>query len=500
MSRFFRCCMRLFGSVGASLWRRTPTFGHAMACVSFLGLVSLIYTSGAAAMYFGLPTSNYFCKMFMGSEEWFAKDKPQDTTPGTLPEKSKVAHGSLADAYQGYTLITTSDAPEALLIDMQGTVVHRWRMPYREPWPRAAHVRAPLPEEQIHWERAYLYPNGDLLALCAYGAGAPYGYGLARFDKDSKLLWGYSACVHHAFDVGDDGRIYLLTTQHPTKMHKEVRQQQDLSVVPDPAEELVVLSPEGRELDKIPLYETIHDSPYFLLFNSALEADWPHSTPGHSQRPGNPPAPPGSPHSPNGPPTTWAMWEPGDSLHSNSVKVLRKAQASKFPQFRPGMVLLSFRSSGLLAVLDLEPQTRSVAWALKGPWKYQHDAAFLDNGHLLIFDNFGSARWSRVLEYDPVTQAITWSFTGENAPNNFSIPFRGANQRLPNGNTLIVNPGMNIFEVTTNKEIVWEYGLPSSKGSLPLANSVEVVNFSSVRRYGLDDLTFLKDGLANKPN
>jgi hypothetical protein len=73
-----------------------------------------------------------------------------------------------------------------------------------------------------------------------------------------------------------------------------------------------------------------------------------------------------------------------------------------------------------------------------------------------------------VLEYDPKTQAFPWSYAGENgAP--FLSKDRGMCQRLPNGNTLIVNsegtkiqtatgpPEFRgeIMEVTPAKEVVW---------------------------------------------
>src|SRR5690606_12663974 len=69
---------------------------------------------------------------------------------------------------------------------------------------------------------------------------------------------------------------------------------------------------------------------------------------------------------------------------------------------------------------------------------------------------------SRVLEIDPVTLEVVWSYR---AANFFSTNISGA-QRLANGNTLITEgaPG-RIFEVTSNGEIVWEYmNAPSPVG------------------------------------
>ena len=64
---------------------------------------------------------------------------------------------------------------------------------------------------------------------------------------------------------------------------------------------------------------------------------------------------------------------------------------------------------------------------------------------------------SRVLEINPVTLELVWSYTG---PRFFSSNISGA-QRLANGNTLITEgPSGRLFEVTKEGQIVWEYIYP----------------------------------------
>jgi hypothetical protein len=61
---------------------------------------------------------------------------------------------------------------------------------------------------------------------------------------------------------------------------------------------------------------------------------------------------------------------------------------------------------------------------------------------------------SRVLEIDPVTLELVWSYSN---PRFFSTNI-SSSQRLPNGNTLITaGAGGRIFEVTREGAIVWEY-------------------------------------------
>ena len=65
-----------------------------------------------------------------------------------------------------------------------------------------------------------------------------------------------------------------------------------------------------------------------------------------------------------------------------------------------------------------------------------------------------------MIEVDPETNDIAWEYQGDPPISFYSYHISGA-QRLPNGNTLICEgaPG-RFFEITSNKEIVWEYVNP----------------------------------------
>ena len=84
----------------------------------------------------------------------------------------------------------------------------------------------------------------------------------------------------------------------------------------------------------------------------------------------------------------------------------------------------------------------------------------LDNGHILVFDNGVARRSSRVLEMDPVSGKVVWEYPGDRG-RPFFTRSRGANQRLPNGNTLITNSDSGIaFEVTAGGDVVWKFQTP----------------------------------------
>ena len=155
-----------------------------------------------------------------------------------------------------------------------------------------------------------------------------------------------------------------------------------------------------------------------------------------------------------------------DPLHVNTVKVLTPEMAAALPGTKAGQVLLSLRNIGAVIVVD--PETETTVWALRGPWYGQHDPDILPNGNMLIFDNVGNFLMpngkSRVLEIDPRTAGIVWSYVGTR-DKPFDSDIRADQQRLANGNTLInESNGGRMFEVTPAGEIVWEFVNPIRRG------------------------------------
>jgi hypothetical protein len=437
-----------------------------LPALSVLGLVSLGYLAGAAVVFFELPSSRFLEKGFTGARAWIERQKAvPDTSDESAPPPSVGKVGSPDKAYDGFTLYTIQSRSQAasrlrtraMLIDMEGNLVHDWAVAYEQVWPgRSPHVKNPVDPELISFAGCHLYPNGDLLAVFHALGDTPYGYGLVKLDSDSNVLWRYSDNVHHDVDVAEDGTIYALTQQITDHLPKS------LDYLPSPClvDYLVLLDAKtGREKRRIPILEAFLNSPF------AAHLDALSRLPRRVAPPGLPPAAP-------------ADDGKGDILHTNFVHVLSRKQAPRFPLFKAGQVLISVHQLHTLAVVDTD--SGSVIWAARGPWLYQHDAQFLDNGHILLFDNFGSPLGSRVLEYDPQTQAIPWWYAGENH-GSFVTPVRGLSQRLPNGNTLVVDSALGtLLEVTPGKETVWSC---SCHAHVPFA-----------RRYGPEQVPFLTGG------
>ena len=328
-------------------------------------------------------------------------------------EASALAGVTLHDrerAYQGLNFYTSGHAPEAILMDMDGSVLHRWRHDFLDIWPD-------YPKGWLHtgagfWRRAHLYENGDILAIFE-------GMGIIKLDKDSNLLWSSPVTAHHDLHVTPDGDIYVLTR----KAHIVPRIDPQKPVLED---FISILDAEGKEKKRVSLLESLERSEFRELWNTE-------------------PA------------------KMGDLFHTNTLEVLDGHISHELPAFAAGRVLTSLLIPDLIAVVDLEQE--KVVWALEGSFKKQHDPKILASGRLLLFDNRGNLPHSRVLEFDPARpDTLTWEYGGSQE-NPFSSFNCGTAERLPNGNTLITeSDGGRAFEVTPEKETVWEFYNPHRAG------------------------------------
>ncbi|WPO99690.1 aryl-sulfate sulfotransferase [Pseudomonas sp. HR96] len=203
-----------------------------------------------------------------------------------------------------------------------------------------------------------------------------------------------------------------------------------------------------------------------------------------------------------------------DYLHINNLNVVgpNRWYDAGDQRFAPDNLLLDSRNANFIAIID--KHSGKVVWSL-GPnlphvspnpqasqplprpvdqFVGQHDAHIIPAGlpgagHLLVFDNQGSAGYpsvplglasgSRVLEIDPTTRQIVWQYSAASSMQPgwaFYSSFISSARRLPNGNTLI-DEGMNgrFFQVTSAGEIVWEYVSPylgQAPGSEAISNWV----------------------------
>ncbi len=193
-----------------------------------------------------------------------------------------------------------------------------------------------------------------------------------------------------------------------------------------------------------------------------------------------------------------------DWMHINSMSLLgpNKWYDAGDERFHPDNIIWDARETNILAIISKE--TGKIVWKIgpdftvskelraMGQIIGQHHVHMIPKGlpgegNILIFDNGGWAGYgvpsrtskdgtkvekrdySRVLEIDPVTLEVVWEFdaaawgghTPMTARTKFYSQLISSAQRLPNGNTLITEgSSCRLFEVTKEKEVVWEYQPP----------------------------------------
>lgn len=196
-----------------------------------------------------------------------------------------------------------------------------------------------------------------------------------------------------------------------------------------------------------------------------------------------------------------------DWMHINSMSVLGPNHwyEEGDERFHPDNIIFDARESNIMGIISKE--TGKIVWQIgpdfttkelraMGQIIGQHHCHMIPKGlpgegNILMFDNGGWAGYgipdncskdgtkqckrdySRAIEIDPTTLKVVWEFTGAKMnpgdmgmgplTNNtrFYSQLISSAQRLPNGNTLITEGCFaRIFEVTADKEVVWEYQAP----------------------------------------
>lgn len=263
------------------------------------------------------------------------------------------------------------------------------------------------------WARCVLLPNGDLLVV---GRTTPRERYVARLAWDGSVRWQRDLPSHHDIGVTPDGRLMVLVMQARDDITEGFLVRDDL---------VAILAQDGTVVDYRSLYDMMSGQPDRFTFQTVKPR-------GRSI----------------------------DLFHANSVRWMTHANLwGRHPVYARGNIIVCSRHQNTVAVLDWDRRELVWAWG-QGEISGPHDAAVLENGHFLIFDNGLGRGWSRVIELDPLTKRIVWEYHAP-VPGDFNTEGRGASQRLPNGNTLITDSGRGRgFEVTPDGEVVWEYFNP----------------------------------------
>jgi hypothetical protein len=312
-------------------------------------------------------------------------------------------------ASSGSTLFAPTSGNATYLVDLLGNVENTWQLPYPS---RYGYLT----------QRGTLFYVGSL-ASGRYAGHAPVPVGgvVLEANWNGNVLWELrNPDQHHDARLLTNGNVLMLcATELPDNIASQV-----VGGIPGTevngkilADYLVEMTGDGQTVWEWRTWEHLDPATHPLTMPSNSRSEW---------------------------------------THGNAV--------AELPD---GNILLSMRH--ISTVVRINRQTNKIDWELgPPPLSGAHAIDPLANGNYLIFDNgpyrldqgLNAAPFSRVLEVDPQTNNITWSYQ-DPARASFWSPTISNAQRLPNGNTM-VNEGLfgRFFEVTPDGDTVWEYVNP----------------------------------------
>ncbi|MBW1766513.1 MAG: aryl-sulfate sulfotransferase [Deltaproteobacteria bacterium] len=339
--------------------------------------------------------------------------------------------------FNGYTLFTSGhvrpaaepfDSPATMyLINMNGEVVHTWKLPF----------------ETHH---GVLKPNGNLVIICADNKAVPGRPGVAPFNIGGHMGWLYELDwdgnivfqhfdpeMHHDFSQMKSGNfLYLGWEQVPKALQKKIRGGVKGSEHIGGVMWGTTIKEVNRKGEIVWTWSAVKnwDPALDVMGNLHSRNEWGHAN-------------------------AVAEMDSGDIVfsakHTDTVYIVDKKSGKV--KWRWGSMTYIDKETGRLEFKrSRAPDTLGGQHAA-----YEIPPGLPGAGNILIYDNGMYVGHSRAVEVDWKTNKVVWETPGSTNRSHFS-GYISAAKRLPNGNTLITSGAQGrLFEVTRDKEIVWEY-------------------------------------------
>ena len=386
-----------------------------------------------------------------------------------------------ARAWSGYTVLSPLNTPAVIVIDMNGNVVKQW-----DGFVNSA------------GGPARVFPGGFVMAANGSNPPRQESLELVQRDFDGKILWKFdrnlqiqtgdgktiwSARQHHDWQREDYPAGYYSPEANPsiqsggnTLVLTHINHGKPaIADAPLEDDRLIEVSPAGEIVWEWVASDHVEEFGFSPAARAAIKA-------ASLTNPGR-----GGVNAERG---------SFDWLHINAASYVGPNHwfDEGDRRFAPNNVIISSRQASFIAIVGRDGR---IVWRIGPDFLEstelrairqiigQHHPHIVPKGlpgagNLMVFDNGGSSGYgaptpvspdgsaiyqragSRVLEINPKTLDLVWSYTG---PRLFSTNISSA-QRLPNGNTLITEgaPG-RLLEVTNDRKIVWEYIYPVFGGA-----------------------------------
>ena len=295
----------------------------------------------------------------------------------------------------------------AWIVDRDGKVIHHWEADLDQLWSNADHWLGRTDPASFKWVGTELLRDGSLLVAFHNDRAFPEGAGLAKFDRDGKLIWrSKHPYINHWFTLGPDGTIYapghsILET--PARIGA-TRHELTCEQVKAQTDHVAIIDPNGEVRQRIDVMNLLIANGYAGLVRLTKDEC--------------------------------------DPFHLNFVQYIDAGMASRLDgNIEAGDLLISLRN--IYTLLIFSPRTRAIKWIQAGRSIEQHSPRLLPDGSLVLFDNTGGDAQlggARILR-ERVGQtgfSVVAPRPGVPLGSQFSSDYAGHIEVGPNGDRLLV--------------------------------------------------------------
>ncbi|HOP48063.1 MAG TPA: arylsulfotransferase family protein [Desulfobacteraceae bacterium] len=321
----------------------------------------------------------------------------------------------------------------AILIDENGTVIHKW-VPdeeafvsevkeYNKKLPKGKEVEYKPPQGRFP-HGLVIYQDGSLI----FNDGDP-GNGMQKIDFCSNVLWIKLGKFNHVISK-QESESSIWAMDKDDMLHK-------------------IDSATGESLQIIQVEEIMESNPdvdILSIRRDYIKGEWFHE-----------------------------RW------HFNDIEPLPVQYKGAFQGFNPGDLLLSMRS--LNAVMVIDPDSKKIKWWRVGVCSRQHDPDWQQDGCITVYDNQmrdkngvgqapDSLRFSQIVRINVNNYQSEVIYEGKR--DNFYSHIRGNHQILPNGSILITS---------------------SNQGRVLIVNNIGKTVFELLNKYGSNESLLISEAI-----
>ena len=223
----------------------------------FIACVMLVFAYGVAVGNYQIFPYSILKSAQDAALDWeknyrhYSEVRPEKYLYKARHEGAGVIYYNPEESYAGVTMITSMwhHTNGVNLIDMDGSVIHEWRVSVNEIWTEAPQLKRQLGDWDAQIHGAILYPNGDIIFNLEY-------VGLIKIDMCSNMVWKLPFRTHHSIHEDKYGYLWvpgLITLDSPVNR---------LPLLEPPIDEEFILkiSPSGEIIEKLSILDVFYKS------------------------------------------------------------------------------------------------------------------------------------------------------------------------------------------------------------------------------------------------